>query len=172
MTIPALSLWQPWASIVALGEKRIETCHFDVMKKPGFRPGPIAIHAAQKWSSDLAYMCMDTSFFYPVLKRNWFPVPDEPKIFLNWQEMDRLKRFMPLGKILCVVDAIECLPFEKLGEIHPQEEAFGNYGPGRHGLVFGKILETFDPPIPWKGHQMIGWPWEWDTEISRAISVK
>ena len=107
MTIPALSLWQPWASIVALGEKRIETCHFDVMKKPGFRPGPIAIHAAQKWSSDLAYMCMDTSFFYPVLKRNWFPVPDEPKIFLNWQEMDRLKRFMPLGKILCVVDAIE-----------------------------------------------------------------
>lgn len=175
MTIPALSLWQPWASLVALGEKRIETRHFDVMKKPGFRPGPVAIHATQKWPSTVADMCMD-EHFYPALKRHGFPLPDGPDIslptgrLLTRDEQATLWCFIPKGKILCVVDAIECLPFEKLGDLHPQEEAFGNYGPGRWGLVFGKILETFEPPIPWKGQQTIGWPWEWDTEISRAIT--
>ena len=39
----AISLWQPWASVVALGSKRIETRHWST----GHR-GPLAIHAAKR----------------------------------------------------------------------------------------------------------------------------
>lgn len=41
-TIKALSLWQPWASLVAAGVKRHETRHWSTDYR-----GPIAIHAAK-----------------------------------------------------------------------------------------------------------------------------
>jgi hypothetical protein len=41
-TIKAISLWQPWASLMALGLKRHETRHW-----PTAYRGPIAIHAAK-----------------------------------------------------------------------------------------------------------------------------
>ena len=41
--IKALSLWQPWASAIAVGAKRIETRHW----KTDYR-GPLLIHAARE----------------------------------------------------------------------------------------------------------------------------
>lgn len=41
-TIKALSIWQPWASLVAAGVKRHETRH----RATSYR-GPVAIHAAK-----------------------------------------------------------------------------------------------------------------------------
>jgi hypothetical protein len=47
----ALSLWQPWASLIAVGAKRIETRGWATKYR-----GPIAIHAALRplWFDDLA----------------------------------------------------------------------------------------------------------------------
>jgi hypothetical protein len=39
----ALSLWQPWASLIADGRKKIETRHWEMTWR-----GPLAIHAAKK----------------------------------------------------------------------------------------------------------------------------
>jgi activating signal cointegrator 1 len=39
----ALSLWQPWASLIADGRKKIETRHWEMLYR-----GPLAIHAAMK----------------------------------------------------------------------------------------------------------------------------
>ena len=39
----ALSLWQPWASLIAAGVKRFETRHWETRHR-----GPIAIHAAKR----------------------------------------------------------------------------------------------------------------------------
>ena len=44
----ALSLWQPWASAILLGHKRIETRHWSTRYR-----GPLLIHAAKKWDRDL-----------------------------------------------------------------------------------------------------------------------
>ena len=43
----ALSLWQPWASAIALGHKRIEPRHWTTSYR-----GLIAIHAAKRWTAD------------------------------------------------------------------------------------------------------------------------
>ena len=43
----ALSLWQPWASLIAAGVKKVETRHW-----PTAYRGPIAIHAAKRLESD------------------------------------------------------------------------------------------------------------------------
>lgn len=41
----AISLWQPWASAIPLGLKRVETRGW----KTDYR-GPLAIHAAKRWT--------------------------------------------------------------------------------------------------------------------------
>lgn len=46
-TVPCLSLWQPWASAMALGLKRIETRSWERRYR-----GPILIHAAKRWTRD------------------------------------------------------------------------------------------------------------------------
>jgi len=43
MLIKAISLWQPWASAMALGFKKNETRHWATKYR-----GPLLIHAAQK----------------------------------------------------------------------------------------------------------------------------
>lgn len=40
-------MWQPWASAVALRQKRIETRHWSTDYR-----GPIAIHASRRWTRD------------------------------------------------------------------------------------------------------------------------
>lgn len=44
----AASLWQPWASAMALGLKGNETRHWWTSYR-----GPLAIHAAKKWTKEL-----------------------------------------------------------------------------------------------------------------------
>lgn len=39
----ALSLWQPWASLIYDGRKKIETRHWEMLYR-----GPLAIHAAMR----------------------------------------------------------------------------------------------------------------------------
>ncbi len=40
----AISLWQPWATLVALGIKQTETRHWATKHR-----GQLAIHAAKRW---------------------------------------------------------------------------------------------------------------------------
>jgi hypothetical protein len=46
----ALSLWQPWASLIYDGRKTIETRHWEMLYR-----GPLAIHAAMKVDKDACY---------------------------------------------------------------------------------------------------------------------
>jgi len=43
----ALSLWQPWASLIYDGRKTIETRHWEMLYR-----GPLAIHAAKRIEKD------------------------------------------------------------------------------------------------------------------------
>ncbi len=121
----ALSLWQPWASAVALGLKRIETRHW-----PTHVRGLIAIHAAKRWTADEQD---DAAHFADVY--------------------DERLRQPPLGAIVATAQLTACWPSATLSErISDQERAFGNYAPGRFGFVLEDIrpLET---PLPWRGAQ-------------------
>lgn len=49
----ALSLWQPWASLIADGRKKIETRHWPMRYR-----GPLAIHAAKgNLDKEFAFKC-------------------------------------------------------------------------------------------------------------------
>lgn len=48
MKIKALSLWQPWASLIALGAKRYETRSWVTSYR-----GPLLICASKKWSAEI-----------------------------------------------------------------------------------------------------------------------
>ena len=49
--VRALSLWQPWASLIADGRKRYETRHWSTKYR-----GPLAIHAAKHIDRDACQM--------------------------------------------------------------------------------------------------------------------
>lgn len=128
----ALPLWQPWASLVAVGAKRVETRHWPA---PTYILGQrIAIHAT-KTDRHLGYATVEPF-------RNYLPV----------------QAALPLGAIIATVVVDRCVQItrELALQLHlakPHEFAFGDYTPGRYAWVL-RDVETF-PPVPWKGSQGI-----------------
>lgn len=133
----AISLWQPWATLIAIGAKQFETRSWYT----GYR-GPLAIHAA---------------------KRKIVPTEINDAIIaaLHLEEFITLNE-LPLGCVVCTVDLIDCIPTEHAvawGLIRDAERAFGDYTPGR----FAWKLENVQPVAnsPARGRQGF---WEWQPE--------
>lgn len=130
-TIKALPLWQPWASLIACGAKRIETRHWPAPR--GLLGQRIAIHATK--TKDWLHMCEEEPF-------NLY-VPDRARL--------------PLGAIVATVVLDRCreITYEKALELEERnwhELAFGNYEPGRFAWVLRDVLALAEP-VPWKGSQ-------------------
>lgn len=122
----AISLWQPWASAIALGLKRIESRGWWT----GYR-GPLAIHAAKRWTADER---------------------DYAAHFARVTGRDEL-RAPPLGAIVATCVVTGCWRAEDLLPVISQlEEMFGNYAPGRFGWLLAEIVPLAQP-IPFKGAQ-------------------
>lgn len=126
----ALSLHQPWASLVAHGLKKIETRG---PRSPRRYRGPLLIHAAKVFDAD-AYHALWERF-------------DEVRC--AW-----LESVPPLGAIVAVarvVDIREMTP-EWIAEQTPLERAVGDWQPGRFGWVLEDV-RRFAEPIPYAGKQ-------------------
>lgn len=126
----ALSMTQPWASLVAMGAKKIET--------RGWRPTSalgedIAIHAAKGFPLDCRQLC-DQTLFAQTLKRSWIQ--------------------LPVGAVIAVVRVESYERTEKLlttdGSLTLLEEAFGNYAPNRFGWRLTN-LRPLRTPITCRG---------------------
>lgn len=146
----AISLWQPWASAIALGAKRIETRSWGTAYR-----GPLAIHAAKRCiKAELADLdCYH--FWKGALNRRQFP-PSE------------LWAMLPFGAIVAVCRLVQCRPVHKLTESDLHEIRYrkwdadhcygwtecelGNYGPGRFAWVLGDVT-PLPGPVPWRGSQ-------------------
>lgn len=122
----AISLWQPWASAMALGFKKIETRSWSTNYR-----GPLFIHAAKKvikWPSLYIQKVFDKTAFQP----------DD----------------LPFGQILCQVDLIDCKKIfihnQPSGEM---ERLMGDYTPGRYMWATDNLQTLF--PFPFKGKQGI-----------------
>ncbi len=124
----AVSLWQPWASLMAAGLKTIETRDWPTRYR-----GPLAIHAAKRpMSGDEKYLLCD-----------WM---NEGLLPLSWSDF-----CFPFGAILAIVDLIACVRVE---QVTPSRlnEAFGNYAPGRWAWIT-RNLRPLARPVPWRGMQ-------------------
>lgn len=124
-TIKALSLWQPWASLVARGVKRHETRGWATPYR-----GPIAIHAAKTLDRAGApeRLCLSA-------------------LGLDWS------RDCPLGAIVAVADLTDCLAAASVAEaVTRADHAAGNFAPGRFAWRLDNV-RALTRPIPLTGRQ-------------------
>ena len=144
--MPAISLWQPYATLIAIGIKPFETRRW---KPPERLVGRrIAIHAAKRVPSaddlqivadacDKAYLLPDRLDYGAVvctaLLYGWYKVKQSPR-------GDR--------------------PGELSGYGSFWDDGLGDYSEGRFCWHFSQI-EPFDPPIPAKGDRGF---WQWDPQ--------
>jgi hypothetical protein len=135
MIIPALTLHQPWASLIAIGVKPYETRG---RRAPLWMVGRrIAIHAAKR-KIDIREI-----------------TPDMDAAFLAVTENDPFwDDHLPLGAVVCTARLSLCIPAERV-----VPDQFGDYSPGRFAWRFTDI-EAFATPHPARGWQRYGWPWE------------
>lgn len=125
----ALSLWQPWASLVAMDAKRVETRHWAPSRSLiGER---IAIHATL--TRDHLHLC-------------------ERSPFDRYLHSDQL----PLGAVVAtaVLDRCERITPELARALTPDEVAFGDYTPGRYAW-FLRDVAGVSPPRSLRGAQGI-----------------
>jgi hypothetical protein len=132
-----ISLWQPWASLMAMGQKRIETRSW-----PTAYRGPLAIHAAKTWNREIAAM-VAVEPFRSVLGVNWHDTAFHK---------DGKTTVLPRGAIIAVVDLVDCREITEKNAVSGNERAFGDYTPGRFGWIT-KNLRVLPAPVPFKGAQ-------------------
>lgn len=127
---------QPWASLVALGVKTIET-----------RPGP---HPSTMYGGKIAVHANKTTDWLHLLN-------DEP--FKS--ALESLARTgLPLGCVIATVEIVKSvgLTEESVATVRrnkPDELPLGNFTEGRFGWLLRKPI-LLREPIPFRAHQ--GWP--------------
>lgn len=137
-----LTLWQPWATLLAIGAKKIET-------RPSptnwtIERGSYLIHAARKWTSELDAISKGSPF----------------KESLKGHQLS-------LGCIIGSIEVLECKPIfeDQYGEIKlidiykdkrtlvtGNELAFGDYREGRYAWIC-QNPKMFKIPISYKNGQ-------------------
>ena len=133
----AITLYQPWASLIAMGEKRIETRSW---KRDSVLGSAIAIHAGIRFAPEQRALCR-TDPFRSALKRHGL---DEASL--------------PLGAIVALARIVAFHPASEIApRVGADERAFGDYGPGRWGWELAEI-EPVTPQIRVRGWQGV---WEW-----------
>lgn len=142
----ALSLWQPWASL--LGRfKANETRHWGTNYR-----GPVAIHAAKRVDDDDAETCTLDPWFRAAMAA------------FGWSDPDYGYRQMARGCIVAVGTLVKVALNDGRGESE-QELAFGNYGPSRLAWTFQDVGRLVSP-IALRGRQGL---WELDPETAMAV---
>lgn len=151
----ALTLTQPWATLVAIGAKRIETRSWSTSYR-----GELAIHAAKGMTREDASIAGTEPFVR----------------YLNGRGLD-----LPRGAILATARLVACEPtivwsagstfgapgslFGERGEWVPSpqiplgsdESAFGDFTPGRFMWILEDVV-ALPEPVPARGALGL---WEW-----------
>jgi activating signal cointegrator 1 len=141
-TIKALTLHQPWASLIAAGIKQYETRHWSTDHR-----GLLAIHAGKK-EPDMSYSDLG------LIRTKNDGLPEPP----------------PLGCVVAIARLVAVIPSRELVDeegINALEMRLGNFKPGRYGWKL-EVVKVFDKPIPARGQQGL-WDWDgWDGVIDEV----
>lgn len=146
-----LTLTQPWATLVAVGAKRIETRSW----RTDYR-GPIAIHAAKTLNG--IFRGAGPADLAAIVRREPFASALAP-LTRDADEEERLFGLptrvvsLPMGQIIAVVDLVDVVSTADsprwLSHVQsdPRERDFGDYSPGRYAW----LLENVRPlPVPYE----------------------
>lgn len=172
----ALTVWQPWASLVALGVKTIETRSWSTSYR-----GPLAIHAAKRRPKMAEAMLLEEAGLTRLV--------DLPFI---WSKTDPL---IPFGSVVATCELVDVWPihcsysrsgerpyeYNVLSQVTAEDPddhdrkalifgegmswwrdmrdqfPYGDFSPGRFAWLLAYI-KPLPEPIPAKGRQQL---WEW-----------
>jgi activating signal cointegrator 1 len=147
----AITLWQPWATLVAYGVKSIETRSWGTKHR-----GELAIHAAAG-------------------KPRWDKMSTEAlRLYRQWAKFNGLeddagsaavnKHIIPRGAVVAICTLSDCQEMTEssvaaqLASNDKENTAFGIWEPGRFAWALRNIRKL-DKPIAARGHQTM-WTWE------------
>jgi hypothetical protein len=142
--LKAITLRQPYATLIAIGAKRSETRGWRTRYR-----GPLAIHAARAFPPEARALCSREPF-RAALQQGGYASPDA----------------LPLGAVVATCRLVDCLPTGResgrqrdyLPQRDSPEWAFGNYAPGRYLWLLEDVTAVWPPQLA-RGKQGF---WEWD----------
>lgn len=168
----AITIWQPWASLLACDAKQFETRGWATSYR-----GPIAIHAGKGCYGP--YACeLPIGFTEAAVNALWPGVTDPCacEITDNWDEL-------PRGAIIATGDLIGCWEIDSIQEmdgapweigywddhwmwhdVGEQELLFGDWTPGRYAWEI-RDVQMLPEPVPAKGKQRL---WNWEAPHEKA----
>ena len=142
-----LSLHQPYATLVALGRKKIETRSWNTNYR-----GPVAIHATKTRVPDGELFSNDAIVEFLLEERYVL----DGNGYLFWNDLKQL----PRGQLIAVARLTESSMmghrFRHDRRFNEDEEAFGFWAPERYRWTLDGVNQLV-PGIPYKGSQ--GMPW-------------
>jgi len=148
--IRGLSLWQPWASLIAIGAKLYETRSWSTPYR-----GELAIHATKVFPAEARELCGQAPFFGALQAAKERPF--DP---------------LPRGAIVAVAEIIACYPTEGIAltqwwdaKTAHREIAFGDYSEGRWAWVL-KNIRRLSRSVPCRGAQGL---WIVPADVERQI---
>lgn len=158
-----ISLWQPWASAIAVGAKRVETRSW-----PTNYRGPLAIHAAKRcvWD-ELCHFHSSWNWTGALWPLKWGMQPGQTQ-----EERDApLASKLPFGAIVAVCYLRDCRPTDSFTQRElnaPREpdtgdkataylyawseRMMGDFSLGRFGWLLDDV-QRLPEPIPFKARQ-------------------
>jgi activating signal cointegrator 1 len=171
--VKAISLWQPWASLIACGAKPFETRDWPPPRD--LIGQPIAIHAAKKIDPGAAKFAEE--LMYGPHQPDGFELADKLEETMTRTPDELLGIFgeatMPIGCVVCIacLDAAFQLGEPAEGTAMPaatvvrritsrqmpecftiRYDDFGDYAPGRWAWLL-RDVKPLNPPVRMKGQQ-------------------
>ncbi len=155
----AITLYEPWATLVALEEKGLETRGWCTKYR-----GPLAIHASKNRFYEPAIIWFEP--FYTALEPLRYKSDSGESVMLNY------------GNVVAVCMLVACYEVTEENEDHyiledaefpdflngivlpkdSKEAAFGDFSVGRYAWKLTEV-KRMAKPIPARGHQRL-WNWE------------
>lgn len=153
----AISMTQPWATLLAIGANEIETRGWSTRYR-----GPLAIHAAKNFPAAARALCRESPFRETLASAGY---SDE--------------RQLPLGAIIARAELVEVMSFDassaelirarsEEGTLPPHEVDFGDFSAGRFGFVVRGVCKLREP-IPARGMLSL---WEVPQEVETQIKLQ
>lgn len=142
----AITIWQPWASLLVMGQKLYETRSWTTTYC-----GPIAIHAAKRpVRRTLDALVADRRDGWVTLDYLY------EGLFTHPGSLDQL----PTGAIVGTGYLLRCNLIDEafVAQLTPQERALGDFTLGRYAWEFEQMAQLA-APIPARGAQGL---WNWD----------
>ncbi|HEX4620189.1 MAG TPA: ASCH domain-containing protein [Myxococcaceae bacterium] len=148
----ALSLTQPWATLVAKGAKRIETRSWRTSHR-----GRIAIHASMGFPRGAQALCLEDPFHLELFGQR-AAAADRLVSAARLTELPR-GAVVATARLICCEPTGDVIVAVDMMDRHgaPFEEAFGDYSPGRWMWFLEDVAPLADP-VPARGALSL---WEW-----------